>query len=167
MALYKINRFQQSGSVEDKKQTDSGNLKKQTDLTSLNHKMDVTLNIRNDITTLAFYGHGSEAILFFLMGYGKVIPSLYGSRKIFFGNFAMKYDLLMFSNVPHTFDTISTFTVELKLYFCCFGFCCLPKQQQQNGRQCKHLIFLIKNIILVGEFVENQFQNSLFTHHLV
>ena len=28
---------------------------------------------RNDITTLAFYGHGSEAILFFSMGQGKVI----------------------------------------------------------------------------------------------
>ena len=45
----------------------------------------------------------------------------------------------MFSNVQHTFDTISTFTVELKVYFCC-----LPKIQQQNGRQCKHLAFLIK-----------------------
>ena len=28
---------------------------------------------RNDITTLAFYGHGSEAILFFSMWQGKVI----------------------------------------------------------------------------------------------
>ena len=28
---------------------------------------------RNDITTLAFYGHGSETILFFSMGHRKVI----------------------------------------------------------------------------------------------
>ena len=28
---------------------------------------------RNDITTLALYGHGSETILFFSMGHGKVI----------------------------------------------------------------------------------------------
>ena len=28
---------------------------------------------RNDITTLAFFGHGSEAILFFSIGQGKVI----------------------------------------------------------------------------------------------
>ena len=32
-----------------------------------------TRSIRNDITTLAFNGHGSEAILFFSMWQGKVI----------------------------------------------------------------------------------------------
>ena len=30
-------------------------------------------SIRNDITALALYGHGSERILFFSMGHGKVI----------------------------------------------------------------------------------------------
>ena len=29
----------------------------------------------------------------------------------------MKGDLLMFSNIPHIFETISTLTVELKVYF--------------------------------------------------
>ena len=48
--------------------------------------------------------------------------------------FAIKFDLLMFSNI---FDIISTFTVELKVYF----FVVLPVQQQQNGRLCKHEIF--------------------------
>ena len=51
----------------------------------------------------------------------------------------MKFDLLMFSNISNIFDTISKFTVELKVYFCC-----LLKQQQQNGRKCKHAMFLIK-----------------------
>ena len=31
------------------------------------------MKVRNDITTLALYGHGSEAILFFSMWQGKVI----------------------------------------------------------------------------------------------
>ena len=48
--------------------------------------------------------------------------------------FATKFDLLMFSNI---FDIISTFTVELKVYF----FVVLPVQQQQNGRLCYHEIF--------------------------
>ena len=34
---------------------------------------DCTIYITNDITTLALYGHGSETILFFSMGHGKVI----------------------------------------------------------------------------------------------
>ena len=58
----------------------------------------------------------------------------------------MKFHLLMFSNISNIVDTISKFTVELKVYFCC-----LPKQQQQrNGRQCKHAMFLIKTFKLVN-----------------
>ena len=40
---------------------------------------------RNDITTLALYGHGSETILFFSMGHGKVIhfPIIIGFYKHF------------------------------------------------------------------------------------
>ena len=53
----------------------------------------------------------------------------------------MKFDLLMFSNISNIFDTISKFTSEVKVYFCC-----LPKQQQQNGHQCKHAIYLIKTL---------------------
>ena len=65
---------------------------------------------RNDITTLALYGHGSETILFFSMGHGKV--------KVFsLRYFATKFNFLMFSNI---FYVISTFTVELKVYFLLF-----------------------------------------------
>ena len=107
---------------------------------------------RNDITTLAFYGHGSEAILFFSMWQGKVIHA------ISLGYFAMKFDLLMFSNI---FDTISKFTVELKVYFLLFN-----KQQQQNGRQCKHAIFLIKTsfkeVCCQCKFIQTVFLTSLF-----
>ena len=53
-----------------------------------------TRRSRYDITTLiALYGHGSETILFFSMGHGKVIqsvPSLYGSISIFFEIFCNK-----------------------------------------------------------------------------
>ena len=35
--------------------------------------LSIAYFIRNDITTLALYGHGSETILFFSMGHGKVI----------------------------------------------------------------------------------------------
>ena len=75
---------------------------------------------RNDITTLALYGHGSETILFFSMGHGKVIhfPIIIWFYKHFsLRYFATKFDLLMFSNI---FDIVSTFTVELKVYFLLF-----------------------------------------------
>ena len=52
---------------------------------------------RNDITTLAFYGHGSESILFFSMWQGKVIhfPVIVWFYKHFLLRyFAMKFDLL-------------------------------------------------------------------------
>ena len=62
---------------------------------------------RNDITTLAFYGHGSETILFFSMW--QTFPSLYGSISIFLGYLAIKFDLLMFSNI---FDSILKPIVE-------------------------------------------------------
>ena len=37
------------------------------------HQLIIQIKTRNDITTLALYGHGSEAILFFSMWQGKVI----------------------------------------------------------------------------------------------
>ena len=45
-------------------------------LIEISSKLDIIilwLSIRNDITTLALDGHGSETILFFSMGHGKVI----------------------------------------------------------------------------------------------
>ena len=69
------------------------------------------------------------------------------------GYFAIKFDLLMFSNISNIFDTISKFTVELKVYFLLF-----TKTTTKNGGQCKYAFFSHKNIILVGEFVENQFK---------
>ena len=70
---------------------------------------------RNDITTLALYGHGSETIIFFSMGHGEVIHFLVIIFSLRY--FATKFDLLMFSII---FDIISTFTVELKVYFLLF-----------------------------------------------
>ena len=37
------------------------------------------------------------------------------------GYFTIKFDLLMFSNISNIFDTISKFTVELKVYFLLFS----------------------------------------------
>ena len=61
------------------------------------------------------------------------------------------FDLLMFSNISNSFDINLIYIAELKEFFCC-----LPKIKQ-IGRQCKLGIFLIKNIISVGEFMEKQF----------
>ena len=36
------------------------------------------------------------------------------------GYFAIKFDLLLFLNISNIFDIISTFTVELKVYFCVY-----------------------------------------------
>ena len=61
----------------------------------------------------------------------------------------------MFSNI---FDNISTFTVELKLYFLLF-------YQNNNNKMaaCVNMKYSYK-IILDGDFLENQFQIALITH---
>ena len=85
---------------------------------------------RNDITTLALYGHGSENPILFngaresdSLSHHYIVLYAFSLRY-----FATKFDLLMFSNI---FDIISTFTVELKCIFVV-----LTVQQQQNGRLC-------------------------------
>ena len=61
----------------------------------------------------------------------------------------------MFSNI---FDIISTFTVELKVYFLLF-------YQPNNNKMatCVYMNILLK-LILNDDFVENQFQITLIIH---
>ena len=62
--------------------------------------------------------------------------------------FAIKFDLLMFSNIPHICDNFNTYR---RVKSVLFG--CLLKHQQQNGCHCTNEICFVKTH-LVGEFVK-------------